>query len=225
MAALRDAASRDDAGGTNERLDAPTDFERLAALALSRRGFLRGGAAFGTAAFVLGAGGKVVQSALAGTARAEAAGLDFTPVAANGLDTVTVPAGFAWHVVARWGDPLWSDGAPFDHATRGTGASQERAFGDNNDGMALFADADRSVLAVNNEYTNLEIMPSPAAPRRRAGDWGRRAQVQGGARRLRRRGRPGRRFLGDRPGFALQPAHHARHADGDHRALRAATTC
>ena len=51
-----------------------------------------------------------------------------------------------------------------------------------------------------------------------AGERRRRAQVQGGARRLRRRDRPGRRFLGDRPGFALQPAHHARHADGDHRA-------
>ena len=59
-------------------------------------------------------------------------------MAANGLDTVTVPEGFSWHVIARWGDPLWSTGAPFDHATRGTGASQEAAFGDNCDGMALF---------------------------------------------------------------------------------------
>ena len=153
-AAAQDAVSRGDAGESSDRLDAPTDFERLAALALSRRGFLRGGAA----AFVLGAGGTVAQPALAGTARAAAASLDFTPVAANGFDTVTVPEGFGWHVVARWGDPLWSDGAPFDHATRGTGASQERAFGDNCDGMALFTDAGRSVLAVNNEYANLEIM-------------------------------------------------------------------
>ena len=53
------------------------------------------------------------------------AGLDFAPVAANGLDTVTVPDGYSWQVVARWGDPLWSAGAAFDHATRGTGESQE----------------------------------------------------------------------------------------------------
>ena len=86
------------------------------------------------------------------------AGLDFTPVAANGLDTVTVPDGYSWHVVARWGDPLWSTGAAFDHASRGTGESQEAAFGDNNDGMALFTDGDKNVLAVNNEYVNLDIM-------------------------------------------------------------------
>ena len=85
-------------------------------------------------------------------------GLDFTPVAANGLDTVTVPDGYSWHVVARWGDPLWSTGAAFDHASRGTGESQEAAFGDNNDGMALYTDGDKNVLAVNNEYVNLDIM-------------------------------------------------------------------
>ena len=150
-AAAAGAVTRDDAGERNDRLDAPTDFERLAERALSRRGFLRGGAAFGASAFVLGAGGMAAQPARA------AAGLEFTPVAANGLDTITVPEGYGWHVVARWGDPLWSAGAPFDHATRGTAASQERAFGDNNDGMALFADGERSVLAVNNEYTNLDI--------------------------------------------------------------------
>ena len=149
--AANDAASRDDAGGSNDRHASPTDFERLAELAISRRGFLRGGAAFGASAFVLGAGGMAARPARA------AAGLEFTPVAANGLDTITVPEGFGWQVVARWGDPLWSDGAVFDHATRGTAASQERAFGDNNDGMALFAHEGRSVLAVNNEYTNLDI--------------------------------------------------------------------
>ena len=59
-------------------------------------------------------------------------------MAANTLDTVTVPRGCGWHVVARWGDPMWSDSVPFDQATRGSGASQERTFGGNNDGMSLF---------------------------------------------------------------------------------------
>ena len=148
----RHAVSRDDAGGSNDRKALPTDFELLAARAVSRRGFLRGGVAFGGTAFVLGARGMAATPV-----RAAAAGLDFTPVAANGLDTVTVPEGYGWHVVARWGDPLRSDGAAFDHATRGTGASQEAAFGDNCDGMALFTHEGRSVLAVNNEYTNLGI--------------------------------------------------------------------
>ena len=150
--AARDAVSRGDAGDMNDRRTSLTDFERLAERAISRRGFLRGSATFGATAFVLGAGGMAARPA-----SAAAAGLEFTPVAANGLDTVTVPEGFSWHVVARWGDPLWSTGAPFDHATRGTGASQEAAFGDNCDGMALFVHEGRGVLAVNNEYTNLDI--------------------------------------------------------------------
>ena len=150
--AARNAVSRDGAGEGGDRHGTPTDFERLAERAISRRGFLHGSAGFGATAFVLGAGGMAARPA-----RAAVAGLDFAPVAANGLDTVTVPEGYSWHVVARWGDPLWSTGAAFDHATRGTGASQEMAFGDNCDGMALYNDAGRSVLAVNNEYTNLDI--------------------------------------------------------------------
>ena len=151
--AARDAVSRNDPGDMIDRHALPTDFERLAERAISRRGILKGGtAACGVTAFVLGAGGMAALPVRAGTA-----GLDFTPVAANDLDTVTVPGGYSWHVVARWGDPLWSSGAAFDHATRGTGESQEAAFGDNCDGMALFAREGRSVLAVNNEYTNLGI--------------------------------------------------------------------
>ena len=130
----------------------PTDFEVLADHAITRRGFLGRGVAFGAAAFVLGAGGLASPAA-----RAAARHIGFEPVAANGLDTVTVPPGYGWHLVVRWGDPMWSDSTPFDQATRGTGASQERAFGDNNDGMALFDDGGRSVLAVNNEYVNRSI--------------------------------------------------------------------
>ena len=132
---------------------AQTDFEALAEKALSRRGFLGRGVAFGAAAFVMGATGLTPLPARAATPR-----FGFEPVAANGLDTVTVPRGYSWHVVARWGDPMWSNSIAFDQATRGSGASQELAFGDNNDGMSLFADGGRSVLAVNNEYVNNNII-------------------------------------------------------------------
>ena len=130
----------------------PTDFALLAEKALSRRGFLGRSASFGAAAFLLG------TSALTPPA-AHAAGiwLSFEPVAANGLDSITMPQGFSWHTVAAWGDPLWSRGAEFDHVARGTGASQELAFGDNNDGMVLFTDGGRSILAVNNEFVNLGV--------------------------------------------------------------------
>lgn len=129
-----------------------TDFERLADNALSRRDLMRCGVAFGAVAFVMG------SAALTSLNVRAASRLGFEAVAANGLDTVTVPKGYGWHVVARWGDPLWSDGIAFDHATRGTGASQERAVGDNNDGMALFRYRGRDILVVNNEYANRSII-------------------------------------------------------------------
>ena len=130
-----------------------TEFAVLAEKAISRRGFLGGTASLGAAAFLLGTSALVPS-----TARAAGLWLAFEPIAANSLDTVTVPKGFRWHIVAVWGDPLWSRGAAFDHATRGTGASQELAFGDNNDGMALFTSRGRSILAVNNEYVNTKII-------------------------------------------------------------------
>ena len=84
--------------------------------------------------------------------------LPFSSVAANTRDTVTVPEGYSWHVVVRWADAMWSDGHPLDPVTGGTGASQERAFGDNNDGMELFTIGHRTLLAVNNEYVNRHIL-------------------------------------------------------------------
>ena len=84
--------------------------------------------------------------------------LPFSSVAANTRDSVTVPEGYSWHVVVRWADAMWSDGHPLDPITGGTGASQERAFGDNNDGMELFTIGQRTLLAVNNEYVNRHIL-------------------------------------------------------------------
>ncbi|NDA14953.1 MAG: PhoX family phosphatase [Gammaproteobacteria bacterium] len=131
-----------------------TEFEVLSTNALSRRHFIGAGLAFGVSSFVLGVGSFPSRAFASG----HASRLQFEPVVANGLDTVTVPRGYSWDVVVRWGDPLWSDGSVFDQQTRGTGASQERAFGDNNDGMAFFAKGGRTVLAVNNEYTNRPII-------------------------------------------------------------------
>jgi hypothetical protein len=126
------------------------DFDQIVERAISRRSFLGGSVVLGTAAFVMG------TSALS-PARAESR-FGFEQVAANGLDTITVPDGYSWHMVVGWGDPLWSRAPAFDQATRGSGASQELSFGDNNDGMALFQHGGRNILAVNNEYTNLDIM-------------------------------------------------------------------
>jgi secreted PhoX family phosphatase len=139
--------------GTDDDPAAKTDFEVIAEKYLSRRSFLGRSASFGAAAFVMGAGTLTSRRG-----NANGLWLDFEAVPANTLDTVTVPKGFGWHVVASWGDPLWSKGAPFDHKTRGTGASQALALGDNNDGMSLFAKDGRTILAVNSEYTNLKFI-------------------------------------------------------------------
>ena len=154
-----DARATEVSGASPDLRKTETDFECLAERALSRRGFVAGGVAFGAAAFVAAAGALGTLSA-----RADGDRFGFEPVPANTLDTVTVPRGYRWHVVARWGDPMWSDGAEFDPETRGTGASQERAFGDNNDGMSLFTDGGRYVLAVNNEYVNRNIIYPSGKP-------------------------------------------------------------
>ena len=124
-----------------------TDFDQV----VERRKLLKGAFALGATAFV--------ASSVPFAKRAFAhGGINFTPVPANGLDTITVPDGFSWHTVAAWGDPLWSGVPEFNQRTRGTGESQEGSFGDNNDGMALFDINGHSVLAVNNEYCNRKII-------------------------------------------------------------------
>jgi len=126
---------------------AETGIQAVIDTVLSRRGFL---------ASVV-AGGVLATLPDPAQALADSPPLSFDPVATSTKDTVTLPKGFNWHVVVRWGDPLWSTGQTFDPASRGTGASQELAFGDNNDGMSLFTREGRSLLVVNNEYVNRKI--------------------------------------------------------------------
>lgn len=127
------------------------DFDRIVEVALSRRGFLGGVMRFGLGSFL-------VSTAMS-TQKAQASDrFGFDQVAASTSDTITLPEGFEWEPLVQWGDPLWSDAPEFDDDTRGTAASQARAFGDNNDGMAFFAKNGRTVMAVNNEYTNRKLL-------------------------------------------------------------------
>ncbi len=131
------------------------EFDQLAEQAVSRRGFLSTCVGLGAGAFVMGMTSGFPMNALA---KSTGSRMTFSAVAANTLDTITVPKGYSWSILASWGDPLWSRGASFDHKTRGSGESQELAFGDNNDGMALFSMGDKNIFAVNNEYVNQKIM-------------------------------------------------------------------
>jgi len=128
------------------------DFDAVLAAAMSRRDILKSIFVVGGMAAIGGV------SALPRMASALDSRFAFSPIDANSLDAITLPEGYIHEVVVRWGDPLWSDAAEFDHGTRGTGASQEKAFGDNIDGMEVFPIGDRLVLVVNNEYTNRSII-------------------------------------------------------------------
>ncbi|PLX37146.1 MAG: transcriptional initiation protein Tat [Hyphomicrobiales bacterium] len=133
-----------------------TDFDRIVEAAISRRSLLGGALAFGSFA--------MLSSTALSTAKAASDRFAFAAIATNSEDLVTVPEGYSADVLVRWGDPLWSDVADFDHATRGTAETQARAFGDNTDGMQVYSIGDKTVLVVNNEYTNREII------------WGNRAE-------------------------------------------------
>ena len=110
-----------------------TSFDDVLDRAQSRRGFMKSAAMFGSATFVMSVWNAAASKALGRP------NFDFEPVRANTLNTVTVPNGYSWRSLITWDDPLWSDGALFDDQSRGCGRSQERAFGDNNDGMAIFS--------------------------------------------------------------------------------------
>ena len=130
------------------------DFDNVVENNISRRGFLKSSVVFGVGAFVAASPLSTAVASFWNKSNT----LSFTPVAANGLDTITIPKGFNWHVVASWGEPMWSNGTWFNHETSGDAASQALSFGDNNDGMDVFMDGDKTIIAVNNEYTNRSIM-------------------------------------------------------------------
>ncbi len=129
-----------------------TEFDAIVEQAISRRGFLNGVLVMGSAA-ALGA-----TTALTTTGADAADRFGFDAVAASTEDTVVVPSGFKWETVVRWGDPIFPGAPEFDGATRGSAASQETAYGDNTDGMAVFSDGDKQLLVCNNEYTNRKII-------------------------------------------------------------------
>ncbi|MEH7826525.1 PhoX family protein [Gemmobacter denitrificans] len=127
-----------------------TDFDRIVAKGLSRRGFLTGLVALGSAASVMGT--------LRGTtAHAATARFAFTPIPVATDGTVHVPEGYEWKPVARWGDALFSDAPAFDAAKGVPSEGADRVFGENTDGMELFNIGGHQVIAVNHEYVNTDI--------------------------------------------------------------------
>ncbi len=127
-------------------------FDDVVEKAISRRGLLAGVASVSAASFVTG----VAPYGVLGAKAADRFG--FQAVPANSLDAITVPEGYKWKIMAKWGDGLFENSIPFDEETRGSSKSQELSLGDNNDGMDLFVKDGRNVFVVNNEYVNRGVI-------------------------------------------------------------------
>jgi uncharacterized protein len=155
-------------------------FRDIASTTMSRRAALGFGAA-GALAVVLGGSLASSETAVAdggtglsaaaknGYGRAGASKLQFTaiPAVPADVDAVTVPAGFTWQPVIRWGDPIFNGVPEFDLNSQ-TAAKQEKQFGYNNDYTDILeipgSNGRRAVLFANHEYTNDAIMFPPSMP-------------------------------------------------------------
>ncbi|MBP0483601.1 PhoX family protein [Sagittula salina] len=132
-----------------------SDFDAVVERAISRRGFLGGALAFGSAASVFGAG--LMSSTTAARAGAHG-GFAFKPIGIATDHEIHVPEGYRHKVLVRWGDALWSeaDGAYGDDGLVPV-AMSDKVFGENTDGMELFDVDGKEVIAVNSEYVNPKI--------------------------------------------------------------------
>ncbi|UZN03116.1 PhoX family protein [Cellulomonas sp. S1-8] len=141
-----------------------TYFRDVADRALSRRSVLAGALAAGAAITI---GPDVLGSAPAAAHDGPGRGrLPFRPIAPvpAATDAFTVPPGYRWSPIVRWGDPLFSKADTFDPATI-TPEVAERLLGYNCDYVDLLEDrrGRDALLVVNHEYTNEGIMFPPAA--------------------------------------------------------------
>jgi secreted PhoX family phosphatase len=144
-----------------------SDNEHIGAVlarAVSRRSMLAGAAGAATLVAVRPGLAEAAQAAPSAGAPGDGGRplLGFTPVAPNRVDDVTVPPGFRYDVLARWGDPVVK-GAPAFDAFKQTPEAQARQFGYNCDYVGIIGmhrRSNRAIMAVNNEYTD-EILMFP----------------------------------------------------------------
>ncbi len=143
-------------------------FAEIAAGQLSRRALLVGGGALAATAVTA----ELIPDLAAATEGREAPGerrvrgkFPFDPIAPVDLtkDGLTVPPGFEWTPILRWGDPLFHNSPAFDPENPNAEA-QELQFGYNNDYLDIIV-TDRAgreaLLVCNHEYTNRAIMFPP----------------------------------------------------------------
>ncbi|MCM2476869.1 PhoX family phosphatase [Rhizobium sp. CG5] len=135
---------------------AVTDFDQVVESALSRRGFLGGILAVGSAAAAMGTLGNLMSSTSA-QAQDAASRFSFKPIAISTDNTIHVPEGYSWKPLAKWGQPLFSNVPDVDPANGVSLEHSDKVFGENTDGMELFIIGEHQVIAINHEYVNPEI--------------------------------------------------------------------
>jgi len=130
-------------------------FDAVVERAVSRRGFLGGALAFGSGAAVFGTGLFSTTTAAKAGGHAK---FNFKPIDIATDFEVHVPEGYSTKILARWGDPLFSDADGAYSAATGVPLDMsEKVFGENTDGMELFDVDGKEVIAVNSEYVNPKI--------------------------------------------------------------------
>ena len=132
------------------------DFDRVVEEAVSRRGFLGGVLAVGSAAAAMGIG-PLLSTGSARAAGQAASRFPFGALPAQTDSTVHVPEGYKWARLVRYGDPLFSDAPEFSQTTTLPADRANRVFGENTDGMELFEIEGHEVIAVNHEYVNPKV--------------------------------------------------------------------
>lgn len=144
-------------------------FAEIASGQLSRRALLVGGGALAAAtaapAFFPDTAAATEGKRAPGE-RAVQGRFPFEPIAPvdAAKDAVTVPPGFEWTPILRWGDPLFHNSPAFD-PEHPNAEAQELQFGYNNDYLDIIVTdkAGREALLVcNHEYTNRGIMFPPS---------------------------------------------------------------
>lgn len=147
-------------------------FRDIADAALARRTVLGGAlgltvAAAGTATPAAADAGATLAGRRGGH-RSGDSPLRFHAIAPvpDDVDDVTVPRGFRWQPVIRWGDPILP-GAPVFDVNNQTPEAQAAQFGYNCDYLDILVTGQASkkaVLVCNHEYTNEDIMFPPGTP-------------------------------------------------------------
>lgn len=122
-------------------------------LRLSRREVMQG-------ALAVSAITSIMADGMPAVAAPRDATFQFTELAVSSDQTHHVAEGYEAHVLIRWGDPLFVEGASFDPVAL-TSEQQALRFGYNNDFLGFFpieGRSDHGLLVVNHEYTNEELM-------------------------------------------------------------------